>query len=151
MHLRKATNDDCDILFRWANDSDTRKNSFNQDVIKYDDHINWFNGILSSSEVEQYILCDQRCDVGQIRIAIKDKSAEISYSVAPEFRGKGYGTTILALLEKELQNGNKNVKYLLGDVKIENIASQAAFRKNKYTLIENDGTKGYLTFVKEII
>ena len=39
---RKATESDIDLYFNWTNDTDTRNNSFNTQVVDYQSHTNWF-------------------------------------------------------------------------------------------------------------
>ena len=51
--------------------------------------------------------------------------------IAPEKRGKGYGTVILNLLEKELNDSG--LKTLVGFVEKGNAASSRCFEKNAYT------------------
>ena len=91
IYLRKAEATDVDLLFEWANEPEVRKNSFNSELIDYSVHTKWFNKVLSSDNIEQFILMDDDTAVGQIRININEDEAEISYSIGAEFRGKGYG------------------------------------------------------------
>ena len=44
--LRKATYEDMDLIFKWANDSAVRNNAFNQEKIEYQEHKKWFKSCL---------------------------------------------------------------------------------------------------------
>ena len=69
--LRKAKEDDCDLLYRWANDPKVRKNSFNKEKIDYEEHKKWFENKLNSDKSYMFILKDE-VPLGQIRIDIED-------------------------------------------------------------------------------
>jgi RimJ/RimL family protein N-acetyltransferase len=48
-----------------------------------------------------YILCDGSLEVGSLRLEYDAQGAEISYSIAPEYRGHGYGKELISLAGKE--------------------------------------------------
>ncbi len=56
LYLCKACQDDCNLLFQWANEEVTRKNSFNTAQIKYKDHLKWFDALMIDDNRKQYIL-----------------------------------------------------------------------------------------------
>ena len=43
MRFRRATQKDCELLWKWANDPVTRDNSFSPAKISWDEHRDWFN------------------------------------------------------------------------------------------------------------
>lgn len=143
LFLRPATIDDCDLLFNWANDPQVRANSFNSDPIPYDNHVAWFNKLLSSKDQLQYILMEgssyKDTPVGQIRISLSEDKKEglIGYSIDPKFRGRGYGRRILELIQTAIKADCPEIKRLIGRVKEDNISSKSAFTgagfKNEYT------------------
>ena len=45
-YLRKATIEDMDLLFQWANDPVVRKNSFSTAEISYEEHTKWYHNLL---------------------------------------------------------------------------------------------------------
>ena len=117
IYLRKAEATDVDLLFEWANDPDVRKNSFHSEMIDYSTHIKWFEKILASNDVLQFILMDENTAVGQIRIIIIEDEAEISYSIGLKFRGKGYGKIIVKELETMVETSYPRIKTLVARVK----------------------------------
>lgn len=126
-YLRKVTKEDCDLLFEWANDSETRKNSFATEKIRKEEHIKWFERLLEDTHRAQYIYMDDEEPIGQVRIDIYDSVAEISYSICSAKRGIGHGKNLLKLLYNQVFCDFPEVKKLIGKVKSENIASQKVF------------------------
>ncbi|MCR5607826.1 MAG: GNAT family N-acetyltransferase [Lachnospiraceae bacterium] len=132
VRLRKVKDTDIDLLYKWANDPIVRKNSFNTDIIKYETHKVWFYKMMTSTSIHQFILVNDEIPLGQIRLNIISETAEIGYSIAAEFRGMGYGSLMLKLINDELKNNYPNVKKIIAKVKTQNIASQKAFEKMNY-------------------
>jgi RimJ/RimL family protein N-acetyltransferase len=126
-YLRRATKEDRDLLFRWANDSLVRENSFSTEKISYDEHVKWFDRLLNRNDCIQYIYMDDDCSVGQARITLKDDTAEIGYSICTEKRRLGYGQDLLHIISERVWEDFPDVKKVYGEVKPENIASQKAF------------------------
>lgn len=131
-HLRRVTNEDLMLIFSWANDSDVRKNSFNQSEISLEEHKSWFRKKLEDENCYFYILEAEGVPVGQIRLDVENNSGYISYSIAREYRSKGFGRLILKALENEIQKENIPVYRLIAEVKIDNIASQKKFTEAGY-------------------
>lgn len=128
--LTLAKPDDADILFEWANDAQTRANAFNTGEIEYDEHIRWFRSKLENEN--SYIFICESCGqkIGQIRLDITDNEALISYSIAKEYRGMGFGKKILKSVEcyaKKIAGTKDRSIDLVGLVKFENLPSQCCF------------------------
>ena len=134
-YLRRAQPDDIDLLYNWANDPETRRNSFNQHVISREEHEAWFADMMSDLNRIQYILMSGDTPVGQIRIDITGDTAEISYSIAPCERGKGYGHRIIELAKQEVEKKYPFIKTLKASVKPQNQTSMSCFVDNGF--IEN--------------
>lgn len=146
MHLIKADETHIKITFDWANDSDVRKYSFNTENIQYEDHVKWFNNKINDPYCFYFIGVDGDKSVGQIRLDVSENSGIISYSVAKERRGQGYGLQLLQTLEKYiLSNLNFHNFNLIGRVKQENISSVKCFLKCGYTA---NNKSGFIEFTK---
>ena len=130
--LRKATMEDMDLLYKWANDTTVRENSFNTEPIPYENHIKWFNKMMNDESVLQFILMEDDTPVGQIRLNIEASEAEIGYSIAADYRGHGYGHQILQLVKSEVKNHYPEIKTLVAKVKPDNVASNKLFQKEGY-------------------
>ena len=107
LRLRKVLQEDCDLLFTWANDPQVRQNSIHTEPILWDTHVAWFADKLADSNCLHLIAEDaDGLPVGQIRFDIstvltectdrESLKAEISLSMDRNQRGKGRGTAIIA-------------------------------------------------------
>lgn len=134
LYLKKASSADVDLLYKWANDSEVRKNAFHTEPIPYENHVKWFAKMMVDASVYQYILYQGEIPIGQIRLNVEGNEALIDYSISAENRGKGFGSQLLRLV-KELVVTDKisNVIKLTGQVKYENLASARAFEKCGFT------------------
>lgn len=88
LSIRPARIEDAKTLFNWRNDELTRAMSRNPDPVEWQNHIDWLTARLSRLEPGLFIV---EQPVGTFRI----DGDEISYTVAPEQRGKGIGTQML--------------------------------------------------------
>jgi RimJ/RimL family protein N-acetyltransferase len=137
LYLSPATIEDMDLLYKWANDKEVRQNSFNTAPIPYENHVKWFNNILSDDTVIQYIMCDDTdTPLGQIRLNLTGGDAFIGYSIAPNHRGKGLGQKLLHLIIDKAKTDNHNIKTLIGQVKYENPSSAKVFEKCGFTRLD---------------
>jgi RimJ/RimL family protein N-acetyltransferase len=131
MKLRKAIFDDWKILLDWRNDPITRENSFETGEVSEQTHKLWFNDSLLNPYREIYILEDYNSPVGSIRSDnVSTNQYILSWSIAPNHRGKGYGTKILELFLKD-KTGN-----FIAEIKPENIASIKMVQKNGFNQLD---------------
>jgi len=137
--LRKATYEDCYLLFDWANDEAVRANSFNSKKIDIEAHKQWLKNKLQDKNTELYIILNDGYNVGTIRIDNSDIEAMISYSIASEFRGKGIGKAVLKYIKDNMKE-----RKLVGLVKHDNIASIKSFESAGY---KKNIEKDYIKFI----
>ncbi|WP_337366003.1 GNAT family N-acetyltransferase [Phascolarctobacterium sp.] len=148
LYLRIVEEKDMKLLFDWRNDELVRKNSFSMDPIQWQEHIKWFNATLEKSYVLFFMMMCGGQAVGQIRIVLEeDNVASISYSIAGEFRGLGYGRYILHLVENEIYKRFNNRYILKALVKEDNLASQRSFERLGY-LLQNREKDIFRTYIK---
>lgn len=131
-YLRAAKEEDVDLLFRWANDSEVRKNAFSTEEISYGEHLSWYKELLSRADCKQYIYIYNDVPIGQIRLTIRGEEAEIDYSVCKEKRGMGHGKRMLQFLCSQVKKEFPDIKKLTAKVKHDNIASQQTFLSAGY-------------------
>lgn len=113
MNLRRATLQDAERLFAWRNDPVTRANSRNEAEICWNDHLQWLSRTLASKSL-LYVAEEDGTPVGTCRI---DQDGEISWTVAPEHRGKGHGREMVRLVSESAD------RPLLAEIKASNSAS----------------------------
>jgi len=95
VNIREAQLEDCEQIWLLSNSTGVRENSFNPEPIELESHITWYEKKLASADVAFYVYDLQGVLGGQVRYdKIKD-AAEISFSVAPAFRGRGMGKTLI--------------------------------------------------------
>jgi spore coat polysaccharide biosynthesis protein SpsF len=146
--LRLAREEDCDLLFKWVNDPDVRKNSFNNKEISYEEHVEWFYRKINSPSSCVFIAYNGKENpIGQIRVEIEDNIGIISYSISEPYRGRGYGTELLFKLPEKIKEKEVCVKILKGKVKKDNLPSRKAFLKAGY---EEKDKGNYFEYIKKI-
>jgi UDP-2,4-diacetamido-2,4,6-trideoxy-beta-L-altropyranose hydrolase len=138
--VRLAQEDDSFLLWLWANDPETRKNSFAPQPIAWWTHEQWYNRILKSPDCRIWILEYRHVPMGQIRYERVDAAiAQISFSVGPRYRGKGIGTRLLSstvgLAGREL-----GVTFAQGVTFADNEVSRRTFLRSNFKLIEERTT-----------
>ena len=131
--LRNADESDIDNLYHWRNDIETRNNSFNTEQILYNDHVKWFERTMKDTDVFQYILMNDNTPIGQVRVDIVGMKAEVSYTIAPNERKKGYGKILISLITDKIRKDIPQVKSIVGKVKPSNSRSMKCFEENGFT------------------
>jgi len=124
--LRNACIQDADKVFVWRNDKETRQNSFNHSILVYDNHIKWFSSALRREDIKLFMLTVGGISVGQARIDYINGEYEISYLIGNEFRGRGYGKTIIRMMENKIVELYGNVT-IFAEVLKSNVVSRKIF------------------------
>ena len=95
--MRFAKLSDVDLYYKWVNNPEVRKNSFNQDMIEYEGHVKWFNAKVNSENCFFYLFFNKDLSpIGQVRID-KNEEVIIDVSIDENQRGKSYSSKILKL------------------------------------------------------
>ena len=105
MILRKVTFEDWRILLDWRNNLETRKNSHNVELVEEENHKKWLNSILANENRQLFIALENEIPVGTVRADFDKKNTEyeLSWTISPDFRGKGIGKIMVKLLADKLQ------------------------------------------------
>jgi len=130
--FRLANSADCKIYFDWANDAETRAQSFSSELIIWENHVKWFEEKLKSTNTIFLVLQDEKISVGQLRFEIEGDKATINYSIDSSNRGKGFGKLIIEKAVRYLNYMRPEIKIVIGFVKEKNPASQKAFIANRF-------------------
>lgn len=132
LHLRPATMNDAKILFAWANDPVVRASAFIQEPIEWKAHIEWLQRKLEDADCTIFVAEDAGVPIGQIRFDREQDVASTDVHLAPEMRGKGYGTTLISS-GMEAYFNMTNINRVTASVKTENAASAKTFEKAGFT------------------
>jgi RimJ/RimL family protein N-acetyltransferase len=124
MHLRPAIASDAALLFRWRNDPTTRAMSKTSRPVEWDEHVAWLERRLGRETPDLYIAEVEAEAVGVVRI----DGADLSYTVAPEHRGRGHATAMLTLVRKRFGP-------LRAEIKPENLASIRAASRAGHAVV----------------
>jgi RimJ/RimL family protein N-acetyltransferase len=147
IHIRKVTDEDSEDIFMWANDEDTRNNSFRSEKITKEAHKNWFGQKKSDPDSVFFMGEYKNTKAAFIRFDKENDDIVIGINMNPELRGKNLSSKfILAGLKHYACKKN-----VLAYIKPSNIASvktfeKAGFRYFKETEIYNQKA---LIYIKE--
>jgi RimJ/RimL family protein N-acetyltransferase len=99
MQVRRASVEDCEELWRWANDPETRTVSYSAAPIPWPDHVTWLHAKLADKNCALYIAqLDCGTPIGQVRFDLLDAAtAVVSISLARHYRSKGHGSQVLRM------------------------------------------------------
>jgi len=125
--LRPVSYSDIELLWEWANDPVTRQNSFDSAKIPWEEHSAWCQKKLADADCRLWIASNGgNAPVGCVRFDGKESEATISLTVAPNARGKGYGTKIIQQACDRLF-AESPLRVVHAFIKPENIASVKVF------------------------
>jgi RimJ/RimL family protein N-acetyltransferase len=121
--LRLANSTDFEATFKWASSPLIRKFSFNNGIIHFEEHQQWFTQKIWDKNCEYYLLADRNNFLGSLRFDIEDDEvAKINMLIDPACQGNGYGKTILQMGIELLKKRRTEVKKVYGEVFPKNIA-----------------------------
>lgn len=130
--LRDATMEDCQLLLTWRNDADTRAASRNTAVVMEPTHRNWLVNTLKSDFHRLLIAELSGVPIGVIRLDLEEE-CEISWTVAPEARGKGLGKRMVSAAVNTVTAPVKAV------IRVGNVGSQKVAEASGFHKVEDDG------------
>lgn len=123
LQLRLFREDDCQLLFFWANDAAVREASFHSDAISWEEHQRWFSERIRDPDTVIYVAENrEHKPIGQVRFQLAAERATLSVCVAPEVRGAGWGKELIMFSVHALERSHA-VKRIDAFVKPENRAS----------------------------
>ena len=102
LELRLADINDADLLLAWRNDPQTRKDSHSSNVISRDNHLAWLAKITTDPMRKLYIAIEHDIPVGTARATYDNRTWELSWTVAPEARGRGVAKRMVRTLAEQI-------------------------------------------------
>ena len=128
LQIRSASLQDEDMLLIWANDPETRNNAFHQEMIDVETHRIWFRNRLCDLDGCRFYIAETTNGIalGQVRFERQEHGWEIHYALAPMFRRRGLGRSMLRSALSKLRDDIPGV-LVFGQVKKKNLPSQKIF------------------------
>jgi len=137
LHLVEASIKDAELIYNWANDPEVRNNAVNNEPIIYENHLEWFNKKINSTESIIFIAYLNETPIGQIRFDKNNDDWQIDYLIDSIHRGKGFGKEIVWEGMKIMNKSFGNNLTFTAFVKADNIASIKVFRNINYLELSN--------------
>lgn len=150
INTRLLSHSDESLLYRWANESETRKQSFNQKPISKEEHAQWFARKLRDPDSHILISEDNNgLALGLVRFDV-DRSGEaalISISIDHGLRGLGFSVKLLKKALQYWRSVAPNLK-LIAEIRETNWRSQRLFQQLNFKAVHSDRV-GAVTFELE--
>jgi UDP-2,4-diacetamido-2,4,6-trideoxy-beta-L-altropyranose hydrolase len=139
--LRRAELDDCESIFDWRNDKETRRYSSENRPIPLNEHVTWFKSALENQNRAILIGEINSSAVGVLRFDRKERSAVISVFLVPGNHGKGIGGKMIEQGTLWLESNWPEVTSIEAVIMDGNSASisafsEAGFKKKAYTYVK---------------
>ena len=137
MRLRPARWQDCEQIWQWANEAETRQCSFQSAAISWENHVNWFQARLQDISCYFWIVLNRQDQpIAQVRFdALSIDVAQISISLDRSYRNQGFGKTILNTAIRKIFRETKFIS-ISAWIKPENRASISIFESVQFIKIE---------------
>ncbi len=135
--LTRATPEDCECLWRWRNDAETRANSLNSKDIAWEVHKAWFGKALQDPARIIFVARVGEVAVGMCRFDIGAEAAEASIALDPAMRGRGLAVPLLSRAVACFREDTHLP--LLATVKAHNTASMRCFERCGFVRSAGDG------------
>ena len=126
--LRAATDADATVLWRWANDAESRAASVGSEPIALERHVAWLADRSADPGSSIYIAeWPVGSAIGTVRFEGPDSEVTVSINLGPDVRGRGLGSRILELgLERVATE--RPVQRFRAVIRLDNIPSLEIFR-----------------------
>lgn len=138
LRVRAAAMDDAETLLAWRNDSGTMRYSFVKYLVRREDHEAWLRRALDDPKRRLCIVDDEWPGwgpVGTYRLDhVGSDLVEVSLTVAPEHRGRGYATPVILLATRHAVS--LGAMTVIAHISVENAPSLRAFQRAGFALQE---------------
>lgn len=142
VRVRSAESLDAQVVFDIRNHHDSRIFFHNQEQLKWEDHVRWFEQqYLRGGENRCYVLESVGRVVGYCRLDKQSTGCAIlSIAVDPEYRGRGFGSFLLNDVIRRISEG----VIVNAEVISDNQASRALFENSGFIFDEeSNGIRHY--------
>jgi RimJ/RimL family protein N-acetyltransferase len=143
--LRSALEEDCRLIWQWANDPEVRAVSFSSKPIPWEEHVAWFRAKLIDPNCHFWIgLIENQDALGQVRFDVHDSAATISVGLDKKYRRMNLGALfILSACQKLFHK--VPVETIHAYIKETNSGSIRAFERAGFKKVGDPMIKGSLS------
>lgn len=132
-----------DILFNWSNEKETRKNSFSNKTIFYEEHKEWYTSKIKDKKNIFLVFKFDDIPFGQVRLEPYNKKHYlVGISLSKNYRGKGLASVILKLATDYFFNKFKGYRIIAeiksGNEKSVKIFENVGFKFLNYIIKNNN-------------
>lgn len=138
--IREVAKSDCHLLYELANDSCVRSSAFRGDMIRWEEHCEWFDKKLDEGAVMLIGETHSGVPLGQVRFdVIKETAFSLDYSLASYARGKALGSKLVSAALEYLDSllGSEDWT-VVADVKGDNYASRRVLERVGFEVSTTD-------------
>lgn len=136
---RPATPADEDFLLICRNDEQTRRWSRRSAVLASTDHHAWLTRTLADPDRQLWVVEQNGAPVATVRHdRIAPGRYEVSVTVAPEVRGRGWAAPSLRTAQVALQRVEPGLRVIEAHIRMEHGASMAVFERSGYRRVDKD-------------
>ena len=133
INVNKNDND-AQLIMKWRNDINTRKNSFNQNEYKWDEFKKIFYEKYFNNQLPPLFALYENnkiAFIGSMNTIEKD-TIEISINIDPNYRNKKLSIPIINEVLKYIQKNNPFINNIRAEIKSFNISSIKCFEKSGF-------------------
>jgi hypothetical protein len=149
IHVRKSNKSDVIDVWNWWNDPVTRKMMAKKEFVPLEEHVAWFNKLLTDPDRLMCIGLINDIKIGVVRFDLRDdvkKKWEVSINLNPQFRGCKLAAKLLTQCTDFFYSihGDSLLYANVGEAL--NIASQKTFLKAEFKKIYDPSYKFHYEF-----
>jgi UDP-2,4-diacetamido-2,4,6-trideoxy-beta-L-altropyranose hydrolase len=137
--VREAAVRDEDLLLEWANDPQTRRNSFNRAIIGAEEHHQWLCHRLRPGQRGLLLVIETQDGVplATVRFDPIATGWRLNYSVGAQYRGRGLGGPVLERAMAALARSRPEASSLVARVMAANQPSHRVFRRLGFEVVSD--------------
>jgi RimJ/RimL family protein N-acetyltransferase len=143
--IHSASIDDMQLIFDWSNDDLVRKQSYQTEKIRWEDHKKWYQQKINDNNSLFLIAKINNMPMGLLRFDLQDEFAIIGVSIDKHFRGKSLAVPLL--IAGTNYYFNKFDKPVKAYIKKTNTASVNAFANAGFSYHQDEIVKDVESYI----
>lgn len=130
--------EDSRAVYKWRNDSESRKQSRNQSIVSWETHSKWFSSVIEDIGRVLLIGSVPSGQIGMVRFDSLQKDVwEVSINMSPDFRGQHLSGPFLDAAIHSFLVGRSGIEFV-AEIRKGNVASIKLFQGAGFKLARED-------------